>query len=76
MAFNKDYLDLIFVPGGLLVMFAYHLYLLYRYLNFPQTTVMGLDNHDKKAWVVRIVQVNTHSLSLSLSLSLFLTWKP
>lgn len=61
MAFQKEYLDLVLVPSGLLVMFAYHLFLLYRYLNLPHTTVMGFENHDKKAWVERIMQVSISS---------------
>lgn len=58
MDFKKDYLDLILVPSGLLIMFGYHLFLLYRYLNLPHTTVMGFDNNDKRAWVERIMQVS------------------
>ncbi|CAJ2658934.1 unnamed protein product [Trifolium pratense] len=56
MKFHKDYLDLILVPFGLLIMFSYHLFLLHRYINRPHTTVMGFENNDKRAWVDRIMQ--------------------
>ncbi|PON60649.1 hypothetical protein TorRG33x02_284540 [Trema orientale] len=53
IAFSKDYLDVVLVPGGLLIIFVYHLILLHRYLNQPLTTVMGYENRDKKTWVDR-----------------------
>lgn len=57
MVFQKEYLDLLLVPSGLFIMFTYHLYLLYRYLTIPHTTIMGFENNDKRAWVERIMQV-------------------
>lgn len=57
MGFEKQDLDVVLVPGGLLVMFGYHLFLLYRYLHLPDTTVMGFENHDKRAWAKAIVEV-------------------
>lgn len=57
MAFQKEYLDLLLVPSGLFIMFTYHLYLLYKYLTIPHTTIMGFENNDKRAWVERIMQV-------------------
>lgn len=57
MGFRKEDLDLVLVPSGLLIMFVYHLFLLYRYLHLPHTTVMGFENHDKRAWVNGIFQV-------------------
>lgn len=62
MAFQKEYLDLVLVPSGLLIMFTYHLFLLYRYLNLPHTTVIGFENNDKRAWVERIMQVSLFPL--------------
>ncbi|XVF25733.1 hypothetical protein REPUB_Repub13aG0239200 [Reevesia pubescens] len=53
MSFRKESLDLVLVPAGLLIMFAYHIILLYRYLYRPHTTVIGFENHDKEAWVER-----------------------
>lgn len=57
MEVHKESLDLVLVPGGLLIMFSYHLFLLYRYLNYPETTSIGLENHDKRAWIERVMQV-------------------
>ncbi|KAJ0045531.1 hypothetical protein Pint_06535 [Pistacia integerrima] len=37
------------------MMLTYHLFLLYRYLNLPETTALGFDNHNRRAWVGRIV---------------------
>ncbi|KAF7840298.1 uncharacterized protein G2W53_002596 [Senna tora] len=58
MELHKEYLDLILVPCGLLIMFTYHLFLLFRYLHRPHTTVMGFENNDKSAWVERIMQAS------------------
>jgi len=58
MKFHKEYLDLILVPSGLIIMFAYHLFLLYKYINQPHTTVMGFENNDKRIWVERIMQAS------------------
>ncbi|GMY37449.1 hypothetical protein FCV25MIE_32692 [Fagus crenata] len=50
MGFGKQDLDLVLVPSGLLIMFVYHLVLLYRYLHKPDTTFMGYENEGKKSW--------------------------
>ncbi|KAK4589813.1 hypothetical protein RGQ29_020412 [Quercus rubra] len=67
MTFQKEYLDLFLVPSGLFIMFAYHLFLLHRYLNLPHTTVMGFENNDKIAWVERIMQVDKKDVGTALS---------
>ncbi|KAF5474461.1 hypothetical protein F2P56_006357 [Juglans regia] len=67
MAFQKEYLDLVLVPSGLLIMLAYHLFLLYRYLNLPHTTAMGFENNDKIAWVERIMQIDKRDIGTALS---------
>lgn len=54
---SVEFLDLILVPIGLIIMLGYHLFLLYRYLNHPHTTVMGFENHDRRAWVQALMQV-------------------
>ncbi|CAK7350510.1 unnamed protein product [Dovyalis caffra] len=54
--FHKEYLDLVLVPCGLLIMFVYHLFLFYRYHKHPGTTIIGLENKDKKLWVQRVLQ--------------------
>jgi hypothetical protein len=68
MAFQKEYLDLVLVPSGLLIMLAYHLFLLYRYIKLPHTTVMGFENNDKIAWVERIMQASIPLTSSFLSI--------
>ncbi|KAK7412398.1 hypothetical protein VNO78_03856 [Psophocarpus tetragonolobus] len=67
MKFHKEYLDLVFVPSGLLIMFAYHLFLLYKYINQPHNTVMGFENNDKRIWVERIMQADNRDVSTALS---------
>ncbi|XP_068496856.1 uncharacterized protein [Phaseolus vulgaris] len=67
MKFHKEYLDLILVPSGLLIMFSYHLFLLYKYINQTHTTVMGFENNDKRIWVERIMQANKRDVSTALS---------
>lgn len=67
MGFGKDDLDLVLVPSGLLIMFVYHINLLYRYLHLPHTTVIGFENNDKKAWVERVMQVSFYNLAPFLS---------
>lgn len=54
---EKEHLDLVLVPLGLLLMFGYHLVLVYRYLKYPQNTVIGYENHNKRAWVRKMFQV-------------------
>ncbi|XP_007021604.2 PREDICTED: uncharacterized protein LOC18594088 [Theobroma cacao] len=67
MAWTKEYLDLVLVPSGLLIMSAYHVFLLYRCLKLPQTTVSGYENHCKKAWVERMLQVEAKDRGLPLT---------
>ncbi|KAL6282392.1 hypothetical protein ACE6H2_013321 [Prunus campanulata] len=54
--FQKEYLDVVLVPSGLLIMLIYHLFLLYKYLKHPLSTAMGYENKDKKTWVGKILQ--------------------
>nr|DAD22760.1 TPA_asm: hypothetical protein HUJ06_024223 [Nelumbo nucifera] len=67
MKFEKEYLDLFLVPTGLWIMFSYHLFLLYRVLRYPQTTVIGYENHNKMAWVERMMQTETRDLGSALA---------
>ncbi|WVY92576.1 hypothetical protein V8G54_031664 [Vigna mungo] len=81
MKFHKEYLDLILVPSGLLIMFAYHLFLLYKYINQPHTTVMGFENNDKRIWAEKrdvstalsVIQSNTTAATFLASVSLTLS---
>ncbi|CAI9784230.1 unnamed protein product [Fraxinus pennsylvanica] len=57
LTFKEELLDYFLVPIGLLLMIGYHLFHIHRCLNFPDTTVIGYENHNKKAWVQRTLQV-------------------
>ncbi|XP_010260365.1 PREDICTED: uncharacterized protein LOC104599499 [Nelumbo nucifera] len=67
MGFQKEELDVILVPSGLLIMFSYHLYLLYRIIRRPETTVIGYENHNRMAWVERMMKVESSNLALALT---------
>ncbi|KAL6901004.1 hypothetical protein ACP4OV_005680 [Aristida adscensionis] len=67
MQLEKSSLDLVLVPCGLVIMFSYHLLLLYRILRHPATTVIGYENHNKIAWVRRMVQSSADETGLALS---------
>ncbi|XP_057797540.1 uncharacterized protein LOC131013467 [Salvia miltiorrhiza] len=66
MKYRKEYLDLILVPSGLLIMFSYHLLLLYRCLKLPHTTVIGFENNDKKIWVEKFMQSENRDVKTAL----------
>jgi hypothetical protein len=67
MAFPKEYLDLVLVSGGLLIMFAYNLFHLTNYHKHPKTTELGFENEKKKKRVENIMEVSTQYHSLLLS---------
>ncbi|KAG8365512.1 hypothetical protein BUALT_Bualt18G0112700 [Buddleja alternifolia] len=67
MMFQKEYLDLVLVPFGLIIMFSYHILLLYRYLSVPHTTVIGFENNDKKIWVQKIMQSQNRDVNTALN---------
>ncbi|KAL8045794.1 hypothetical protein ABFX02_08G137500 [Erythranthe guttata] len=64
--FEKENLDLVLVPCGLLIMFSYHLILLYRCLKLPHTTVIGFENNDKKIWVQKLMQSENRDVKTAL----------
>ncbi|XP_077228006.1 uncharacterized protein LOC143861007 [Tasmannia lanceolata] len=66
MELQKEYLDMILVPSGLIIMFGYHLLLLYKVLRYPHTTVIGYENHNKRAWVERMLQGAPSDTALAL----------
>ncbi|KAL4204714.1 hypothetical protein AMTRI_Chr01g133410 [Amborella trichopoda] len=66
MGLEREYLDTVLVPLGLFLMIGYHLLLLYRFLKLPETTVIGYENHNKKAWVQRMMQGNPNDPSTAL----------
>ncbi|KAM1792961.1 hypothetical protein ACFX12_036763 [Malus domestica] len=53
---QKEYLDVVLAPSGLLIMLIYHFFLLYKYVNYPLSTAIGSENNDKKVWVGKILQ--------------------
>ena len=65
-SFEKQDLDLVLVPTGLLIMFVYHLDLLYRYIYRPHTTFMGSENNEKRAWVENIMKARITPFSFIL----------
>ena len=65
-SFGRQDLDLVLVPSGLLIMFVYHLVLLFRYIHRPHTTFMGFENNDKRAWVESIMKASIASFSFIL----------
>ncbi|XP_047957253.1 uncharacterized protein LOC125202820 [Salvia hispanica] len=48
---DKQILDYILVPLGLLIMLSYHLWLLRQVLRRPSTTVIGINAASRRAWV-------------------------
>ncbi|XP_020081079.1 uncharacterized protein LOC109722435 [Ananas comosus] len=66
MLLNKGSIDLVLVPSGLVIMFGYHLFLLYRILRCPHTTVIGYENHNKRAWVERMLQSMPEETGIAL----------
>ncbi|KAE8661986.1 F-box protein SKIP31 [Hibiscus syriacus] len=56
MIMEKRYLDCILVPTGILFMVAYHLWLLYRILNHPTRTVIGVNAINRRFWVQAMME--------------------
>ncbi|XP_044487440.1 uncharacterized protein LOC123212388 [Mangifera indica] len=47
-------------------MLFYHLYPLYRCLKFPEKTTIGYENHCRKAWVEKTVQIEAKDRDFAL----------
>lgn len=69
MVLEKGSMDLLLVPCGLAVIAGYHLFLLYRILRHPHTTAIGYENHNKLAWVQRMVLQKPAPEETALALS-------
>lgn len=69
MGFGVSELDLVLVPAGLLTMFGYHLYLLHRYNRCPESTFLGYENNDKRAWVRTVMKEKQTGTALSATTS-------
>ncbi|PWA92819.1 hypothetical protein CTI12_AA076880 [Artemisia annua] len=65
--FKEEHLDLFMVPLGFSIMCIYHLYLLYRYLASPDLTSIGYENHNKKAWVEKMLLVEPKDRGFAIS---------
>eukprot|EP01018_Ginkgo_biloba_P015855 Gb_38230 [translate_table: standard] len=66
MFLEKHHLDLVLVPTGLLFMLVYHVYLLYRIIKHPNTTVMGFENGNRRIWVRRMMEDMPSNTGLAL----------
>lgn len=64
---RKENLDLILVPIGISIMLIYHLSLLFRFLRYPKTTLLGFENHCKREWVEKMMQLDAKDRSLAVS---------
>ncbi|CAL0307773.1 unnamed protein product [Lupinus luteus] len=53
---EKKVLDFILVPSGLLVMFAYHFWLLLRVMRHPTKTVIGVNAINRRFWVQAMME--------------------
>ncbi|KAL4360949.1 hypothetical protein GQ457_04G013990 [Hibiscus cannabinus] len=51
MSMEKKYLDYVLVPIGILLMAAYHTWLLYRIIYHPTKTVIGVNAINRRFWV-------------------------
>eukprot|EP01018_Ginkgo_biloba_P016105 Gb_35662 [translate_table: standard] len=54
------------VSVGLLVLSAYHMWLIYRVINYPFTTILGINAINRRVWVESMMAVSP-LLLLSLS---------
>jgi len=59
-------LDLVLVPTGILLLVAYHVYLLNRIIKAPDTTVIGFENANRKVWAQQMMQGVPKNTSLAL----------
>ncbi|KAI9087925.1 hypothetical protein K1719_030255 [Acacia pycnantha] len=51
MEWRKYYLDVMLVPLGILINFAYHFWLWHKLRTNPFTTVIGINAHGRRFWV-------------------------
>ncbi|XP_057994128.1 uncharacterized protein LOC131174528 [Hevea brasiliensis] len=53
---EKKFLDYTLVPLGLAIMVAYHIWLLYRIINHPSKTVIGVNTINRRFWVQAMME--------------------
>ncbi|GLJ40241.1 hypothetical protein SUGI_0826170 [Cryptomeria japonica] len=56
MGMPEKYLDATLVPAGVILMGLYHVYLVYKIAHHPKTTVIGLNNINRRLWVHAIMK--------------------
>ncbi|XP_041010046.1 uncharacterized protein LOC121254155 [Juglans microcarpa x Juglans regia] len=56
MIMKEKHLDYLLVPTGLTVMLAYHIWLLYRIVQHPNKTVIGINATNRKFWVQAMME--------------------
>ncbi|XP_047945724.1 uncharacterized protein LOC125192217 [Salvia hispanica] len=66
---TKEHLDFILVPAGLLVMVGYHMFHLHRCINRAETTVVGYENHNRRLWVSRLLEVEVKDRNQALTVT-------
>jgi hypothetical protein len=54
---EKQILDYVLVPVGLLFMTAYHIWLLHQIANHPTRTVIGINAINRRFWVRAMMEV-------------------
>ncbi|GFP79645.1 hypothetical protein PHJA_000108000 [Phtheirospermum japonicum] len=67
LTWKEEHLDFVLVPSGLLIMLGYHLLHLRKCLNCPETTAIGFENYNRRAWVARILQVEAKERGQAIS---------
>ncbi|CAN8236778.1 unnamed protein product [Cochlearia groenlandica] len=58
MEWKTWYLDAVLVPCALLMMFSYHIYLLYMVRTHPFSTIVGTNSRARRSWVAAIMKDN------------------
>lgn len=53
---EKQYVDLILVPLGLLLLLAYHTWFVYQLIQHPKNTVMGMNVFNLRMWVESMME--------------------
>ncbi|XP_002980549.2 uncharacterized protein LOC9656306 [Selaginella moellendorffii] len=56
MVWSRSMLDAVLVPVAILIIVAYHIFLLYKIRKDPLQTVIGINNIAKRAWVRSIMK--------------------
>lgn len=59
-------LDLVLVPTGFLFLVAYHIHLVYRIIKYPNSTVIGFENGNRRVWVQQMMENMPSNTGLAL----------